>query len=160
MNGFEKEGLIILYVEDSKDDVFFMNKAFERNNIKNRLYIVQNGEEALDYLFHRNQYAQAESFPAPGLMVLDLKLPRIDGVEVLRIIKGDPNLRTIPVIMLTTSTDQRDVDRCYDIGVNSYLVKPTQHELFNDLIGMIAGYWLNLNILPNAFMKRFHKGQG
>ncbi len=154
MNEFEKEQLDILLVEDDLDDIEFTIRAFRRKNIRNRIRTVGDGEQALDYIFSRSAFADREKYPKPGLVILDLKLPKIDGVEVLRVVKNHPRLRTIPIIMLTTSRSPEDVRKCYQLGVNSYVVKPLDFEEFSDLIELIARYWLDLNLLPNVFHRQ------
>ncbi|MBN2055265.1 response regulator [bacterium] len=149
----EKEGLDIMLVEDNQDDIILMQRAFSQNRIRNRVRIVRDGEEALDYIFHRGKYEDISDCPMPGLVILDLKLPRIDGVEVLKIIKSDKKLRTIPIIMLTTSRDERDIKLCYQLGVNSYIVKPTEFDTFAGIVGEVTNYWLQLNELPDVFRK-------
>lgn len=154
MLDIDKESLDILLVEDNPDDVLLMKQALEENEIKNKLIVLGDGQEALDYLLHVGVYSDIEKYPAPGLVILDLKLPKINGVEVLKIVKSDSKLCTIPIIMLTTSSDELDVRRCYNYGVNSYIVKPTEFPVFSEVISLVTHYWLTMNELPDIFRKK------
>jgi len=138
----------ILLVEDNDDDVQLARRALLKNNITNSLVVVGDGIAALEYL--RAQLAQAEP-AAPGLpavILLDLKLPRLGGIEVLREIRSDPRLRRQPVVILTTSTEEQDIIRSYDLGANSYIRKPVDFEQFSAAISQLGLYWLILNEAP------------
>lgn len=135
----------ILLVEDNADHVELILKALRNNNILNQVHVASNGEEALDFLYQRGNYADA---PRPGLILLDIKLPGVDGIEVLRLIKADVKLRQIPVVMLTTTSDEKEVVKSYSLGANSYIVKPVDFEHFIKVIKDLKLYWLIINSLP------------
>lgn len=158
MDQLVKASLDILLVEDNQDDIRFTKMAFEINKIPNRLRIVKSGEEALDYIFHRGDYEDSTRYPAPGLLILDLDVPHINGVDVLRIIKKEQQYRTIPIIMLTTSARDTDALQCYKHSANSYIVKPPDFQTFTEIIGQLAHYWLGLNELPDAFRRTTDPG--
>jgi CheY-like chemotaxis protein len=122
--------------------------AFKEARLKNTIQVAQNGEEALDYLFGRGKYSDRETFPMPNLVLLDLKLPRVDGFEVLRQVKSAPILKRMPVVILTSSKEEGDRALSYDIGANSYLVKPVSFDGFLGVVRQIEGYWITLNIAP------------
>lgn len=138
----------ILLVEDNRMDIELTLDAFKEARLKNTIQVAKNGEEALDYLFGRGKYADRESYPMPNLVLLDLKLPRIDGFEVLRQIKSEPILKRLPVVILTSSKEEGDRALSYDIGANSYLVKPVSFDGFLGVVRQIEGYWLTLNVAP------------
>jgi two-component system response regulator len=138
----------ILLVEDNPNDVRLTLHAFKRQNLANRIHVVRDGAEALEYIFCTGAYADRPSGDAPKVILLDLKLPKVDGIEVLRKIKSDPHTRTIPVVMLTSSSEDRDLVESYQLGVNSYIVKPVDFDQFNDVARMLGLYWLLLNQIP------------
>ena len=138
----------IMLVEDNRMDVELTLDAFREVHLANSVHVAPNGEDALDYLFGRGQYADRRSFPLPNLILLDLKMPGIDGFEVLRQLKGAQALRRIPVIILTSSTEEGDLALSYDIGANSYLVKPVSFEGFLQVVRQVGEYWLTLNVNP------------
>jgi len=138
----------ILLVEDNRMDVELTLDAFREARLRNTVHVAPNGQDALDYLFGRGQYADRHTYLLPNLILLDLKLPGIDGFEVLRQIKGTPLLKRLPVIILTSSKEEGDRALSYDIGANSYLVKPVSFEGFLGVIRQIEGYWLSLNVGP------------
>ena len=135
----------ILLVEDNADHVELILKALRDNNVLNEVRVVTNGEEALDFLYRRGEYADA---PRPGLILLDIKLPKVDGIEVLRRIKADPKLKSIPVVMLTTSAGEKEIVESYNCGANSYIVKPVDFEQFAKVIKELKLYWLVINSSP------------
>ena len=137
---------IILLVEDNQMDVILTLDAFKEAKLKNTINVAKNGEEALDYLFGQGKYADRNLYPMPNLILLDLKMPGIDGFEVLRKIKSTNNLRRIPVIILTSSKEERDRTLSYDNGANSYLMKPVSFEGFIEVVRKIDDYWFSLNI--------------
>jgi two-component system response regulator len=139
----------ILLVEDNPNDEMLALLAFKRSNIVNRIYVVRDGVEALDYVFRKGAYA-GRRIENPKVILLDLKLPRIDGIEVLRQIRNDPLTASIPVVMLTTSSEDRDIVETYRLGVNSYIVKPMDFEQFKDVARHLGYYWLLLNRQPAA----------
>lgn len=138
----------ILLVEDNRMDVELTLDAFKEARLLNTIYVSPNGQDALDYLFGRGKYADRIAYPIPNLVLLDLKLPGVDGFEVLRQVKSAPILRRLPVIILTSSKEEGDRALTYDIGANSYIVKPVSFSGFLDVIKQIEGYWISLNVAP------------
>src|SRR4030043_405944 len=139
-----KESVTIALVEDNPDDVELTLHALERNNIVNPLEILRDGQEALDYLFYTGKYSNS-THPLPGIILLDLKLPKVDGIDILRKIKLDKKRKLIPVVVLTSSKEERDVIDSYDLGVNSYIRKPVDFDQFVDTVKQIGFYWLLIN---------------
>ena len=137
----------ILLVEDNLDHVELILKALRDNNVLNEVHVATNGEEALDFLYQRGEYADVAR---PGLILLDIKLPRMDGIEVLRRIKADPKLKSIPVVMLTTSAGEEEMVESYNCGANSYVVKPVDFEQFAEVIKELKLYWLVINSSPES----------
>jgi CheY-like chemotaxis protein len=138
----------ILLVEDNRMDVELTLDAFHEAKLLNTIHVATDGQEALDYLFGRGQYTDRNAYPLPNLVLLDLKLPGIDGFEVLRQIKSTPVLKRLPVVILTSSKEEGDRALSYDHGANSYLVKPVSFEGFLGVVREIDGYWLTLNVAP------------
>ena len=136
----------ILMAEDNPDDVLITKRAWKKGLIKNRLYIVNNGAEALEFLYKQGAHVNA---PTPSLMLLDLKMPGVDGFEVLKTIKQDPQLKKMPVIVLTTSNREKDIQLAYDLGCNSYIVKPVNYDNFLKAVVDIQRYWIILNEIPS-----------
>jgi CheY-like chemotaxis protein len=145
MNGL---GSLILLVEDDPNDVFFLRHAFEGAGITNPLHVVEDGEKAIDYLAGVGCYADRHRFPFPCLILLDLKLPVRMGLDILRWIRQQPKLRTLLVVVLTSSADPRDIDEAYRLGARSFLVKPISMEKRLELAKAIKLYWLELNQGP------------
>jgi two-component system response regulator len=143
------EPVLVMLVEDNIDHAELVIRTLEDHHIANRIQHFLDGQSALDYLFRRDVYADPEQSPRPHLILLDLRLPRVDGLEVLKEIKNDEELRGIPVIILTTSEADRDVTRAYSHHVNSYLVKPVGYEEFSKLMNDLGFYWLGWNTNPN-----------
>jgi CheY-like chemotaxis protein len=142
--------LCILLVEDNEDHAELTLKALENGNLLNKVYWVKDGEEALDFLQHRKQYADLAEAPRPGLVLLDIKLPKIDGHEVLRRIKGDEDLKTIPIVMLSTSDRKEEVESCYRAGANGFVTKPVKFAAFVECIKAVKLYWMIANRLPES----------
>lgn len=140
----------ILLVEDSPEDFETTERAFRRSGLKNPIYRCADGDDALDYLHRRGQYSDPAKAPRPGVILLDLNLPGTDGREVLSEIKQDPNLKQIPVIVLTTSKDERDIEVCYRCGANSYIQKPVDLDGFMKAIERLNDYWFEVVILPKV----------
>jgi two-component system response regulator len=140
----------ILLVEDSAADLELAIHALRKENVANHIDVVRDGEEALDYLFCRGAFAGRKN-EKPKLILLDLKLPKVSGMEVLRQIKSNPYLKTIPVVMLTSSKEERDVVEGYQLGVNSYIQKPLDFVQFRDTIRQLGMYWLVINQAPPGF---------
>ena len=138
----------ILLVEDNRMDVELTLDAFHEAKLLNTIHVASSGQEALDYVFGHGRYADRNAFPMPNLILLDLKLPGIDGFEVLRQIKSTPILKRLPVVILTSSKEEGDRALSYDQGANSYLVKPVSFDGFLGVVRQIEGYWLSLNVAP------------
>lgn len=138
----------ILLVEDNPNDVKLALHALKKNNIANRIEIVRDGAEALEFIFATGAYADRQNAENPRVILLDLKLPKVDGLEVLRQIKADPRTRAIPVVVLTSSREDRDIVESYNLGVNSYIVKPVDFEQFTESVRQLGMYWLLLNQPP------------
>lgn len=138
----------ILLVEDNRMDVELTLDAFREARLLNTVHVSPTGQDALDYLFGRGPYADREAHPMPNLVLLDLKLPGVDGFDVLREVKSTPILKRLPVIILTSSREEGDRALGYDIGANSYIVKPVSFAGFLDVIRQIEGYWISLNVAP------------
>lgn len=138
----------ILLVEDEEAHAELTKRAIRKAGNANRIDIVYDGKEALDYLFNREKFADKLQYPKPGLILLDIKLPGIDGIEVLKRIKNDSNLKQIPVIMLTTSDREEDIAQSYQHYANSYLTKPVGFKAFEEKIGQLDFYWMILNQPP------------
>lgn len=138
----------ILLVEDSEDDVRLTKRALLKNNITNELIVVGDGREALKFLRAAAEPGGNENYGLPAVVLLDLKLPKLDGLEVLRQIRADPLLRRQPVVILTTSKEDQDIIRSYDLGANSFIRKPVDFEQFSAAINQLGLYWLVLNELP------------
>lgn len=144
----EGEPLVILLVEDNPDHAELVKRSFEDHRVANRLVHVSDGETALDYLFRRQGFVEAEAAPRPHVILLDLRLPKVDGLEVLHQIKTSPDLHHIPVVVITTSATDRDMAEAYDLHANSYLVKPVDFEQFTRLMDDLGFYWLGWNRRP------------
>jgi CheY-like chemotaxis protein len=139
----------ILVVEDNADDVLLLQRAFKKAALQNPLHVVGDGQAAIDYLGGTAGYGDRERFPLPALVLLDLKLPRRTGHEVLDWIRAQPGLRRIPVAVLTTSRESPDINRAYDLGVNSYLAKPVDFDALLALVRTVQLYWITLNERPD-----------
>jgi CheY-like chemotaxis protein len=138
----------ILLVEDNPTDRELTLRALKKCGVANHVYTVQDGAEALDFVFCKGSYAHRQVDNRPALIVLDLKLPKVDGVEVLRAIRADERTKTIPIVVLTSSRENADVAQCYRMGVNSYIVKPVESGDFNEAVGQLGTYWMLLNNGP------------
>jgi CheY-like chemotaxis protein len=135
----------ILLVEDNADDEELTMRALKKNNVTNNLVVARDGVEALDFLSGTGAYAGRDTALLPGLVLLDLKLPKIDGLEVLRRIRADPRTRRMPVTVLTSSREEQDLIKSYDLGANSYIRKPVQFDQFTEAVRQLGLYWLILN---------------
>ncbi|MGB7747364.1 MAG: response regulator [Verrucomicrobiia bacterium] len=146
----KKEGKVItiLLADDDPDDRQLTRDAFAENRLANMLNTVEDGEELLEYLQRRGRYADMKDAQLPGLILLDLNMPRKDGREALKEIKADPNLRRIPIVVLTTSKAEEDILRTYDLGVNSYITKPVTFKSLVELIKLLGRYWFEVVELP------------
>ena len=141
--------IMILMADDDSDDRMMARDAFEVNRLDNELRFVEDGEELMDYLFRRGKYTDPKDSPRPGLILLDLNMPRMDGREALKEIKSDPDFHSIPVVVLTTSSAEEDVVRSYDLGVNSFITKPVSFEGLVEVIKQTGYYWLQIVKLPD-----------
>ena len=144
----------ILLVEDNPNDEELTLYALKKNKITNHIQVVHDGEEALEYLFCTGAYSHRKINEPPKVVLLDLKLPKVDGLEVLGKIKADKRTKTIPVIMLTSSQEERDIVESYQLGVNSYIVKPLDFEQFIDAVRQLGLYWMLLNKTPSQGVPR------
>jgi two-component system response regulator len=138
----------ILLVEDNPTDLELALRVFKKHQLAHRIEVARDGAEALDFLFGTGAYADRGSIQIPKVILLDLKLPKIGGLEVLRRIKGDPRTRTIPVVVLTSSREEKDLVESYQLGVNSYIVKPVDFDQFSNCLRDIGMYWLLSNAPP------------
>ncbi|MET0263281.1 MAG: response regulator [Rariglobus sp.] len=148
MNSANPDVIEILLVEDNPNDLALTQRALKKARLANHLHVCRDGEEALDFLFGEGAFAGRSLDRQPRVVLLDIKLPKVDGLEVLRRIKTDPRTKTIPVVMLTSSKEQRDVVESYDLGVNSYIVKPVNFEGFSAAVEQLGMYWLLVNQPP------------
>jgi CheY-like chemotaxis protein len=140
--------IVILLADDDEEDRMLTSDALEESRVVNDLRFVEDGEELLEYLYQRGRYADPDSAPSPGLILLDLNMPKKDGREALREIKADPNLRRIPVIVLTTSKAEEDIYRTYDLSAASYITKPVTFERLVEVVRTLGKYWLEIVELP------------
>ncbi|MBN1315868.1 MAG: response regulator [Anaerolineales bacterium] len=144
----EKTSETILLVEDNPDDIDLTLRALKKNRISNKVAIVRDGVEALEYLFAEGKYASRDLDDTPALVLLDLKLPKVDGIEVLERIRADERTKLLPVVMLTSSTDEADIIKSYQSGCNSYVKKPVDFSQFSEAVQQLGLYWLILNQRP------------
>ncbi len=144
-DGMEME---ILLIEDNPEDVELTLRAFQKYHLANRIHVVHDGEEALECLFSTGRYAGHAACSITKLILLDLKLPKVDGLEILQRCKSDPHLKTVPIVVLTSSREECDLVKSYDLGVNSYVVKPVDFPQFTDAVRQLGLYWMLLNQLP------------
>lgn len=148
MNDRSQDGQHILLVEDSDVDYETVLRAFKKGKLDKRVIRCEDGDEALDYLYRRHRFAEPGAAPRPALVLLDLNLPGTDGREVLEEMKNDEDLKDIPVIVMTTSSDPRDVERCYKYGANSYVAKPVSFEGYMEAVQRLHSYWFETVMLP------------
>jgi two-component system response regulator len=140
-----QDSVEILLVEDNPDDVELALRALKKNHLTNRIEVARDGEEALNFIFANGAHSEQPGKQRPRLILLDLKLPKVDGLEVLKRLKSDPQTRSIPVVMLTSSREECDIVRSYQLGVNSYIVKPVDFEQFTEAVRQLGLYWLLMN---------------
>ena len=138
----------VLVVEDNPTDVMLIRRAFAKANIGNPLHVLANGDAAVAYLSGEGQYADRAAYPLPAVMLLDLKLPRRSGFEVLQWVRGQAPLVRLPIVVLTSSRQSHDVNRAYDLGANSYLCKPVEFDDLREMLEKVHIYWLDLNERP------------
>lgn len=139
----------ILLADDDEDDCMLAREALAESRLSSELYVVRDGEELMDYLYHRGRYVSLSSSPRPGLILLDLNMPKKDGREALKEIKNDPELRKIPVIILTTSKAPEDIYRTYELGANSFIIKPMNFTALVEVMRTIGKYWFEIVELPS-----------
>ena len=142
--------IVILLAEDDEDDYVLTRDAFQDSRLINEMHWVKDGEQLMEYLLHQGAYANAHDAPRPGIILLDLNMPKRDGREALQEIKSHPELRRIPVVVLTTSKAEEDILRTYDLGANSFIRKPVRFEQFVENIKILRQYWLEVVELPNG----------
>jgi two-component system, response regulator len=142
------ENKLILLVEDNPDDEALTLRAFRKNNVRNRIAVVRDGVEALDFLFCKGAYADRDPHDQPQIILLDLKLPKLDGMEVLERIRREENTRLLPVVILTSSKEEQDVIKGYSLGANSYVRKPVDFNQFVEAVRQLGLYWMVLNETP------------
>lgn len=140
----------VLLVEDNEDDVLFVRRAFRRAKLSNPIFDVADGDAAIAYLSGEDEHADRARHPLPTLILLDIKLPRRSGLEVLEWLRAQPDLRRIPVVVLTSSRESADVDRAFDLGASGYLVKPVDFDGLLDMVKTIGVYWMVMSELPSA----------
>jgi two-component system response regulator len=148
MHNNEARLVEILLVEDNPNDVELTLHAFQKKRLANSIDVVRDGAEALEYLFATGRYSTRNPLDVPRLILLDLKLPKLSGIEVLRRIREDPRTRMIPVVVLTCSREEKDLVETYRLGVNSYIVKPVEFDKFTDVVEQLGYYWLLINEQP------------
>jgi two-component system response regulator len=152
--------LDILLVEDNQDDMDLALHALNQGKLANNIVVARDGEEALDFLFCRGAFAQRSFEHPPKLVLLDLKLPKVDGMEVLKQVKSDPRTRTIPIVIMTSSKEERDLVAGYNLGANSYIQKPVDFDQFRETVKSIGLYWLVINQpVPVRVMKEVPKAE-
>jgi CheY-like chemotaxis protein len=148
MSRNQASSIVILVADDDAEDRMLIQEAFEESRLVNRLSFVQDGEELMDFLLHRGKYADKEKYPTPGLILLDLNMPRKDGREAIVEIKADPRLRVIPIVVLTTSKAEEDILRTYNLGVNSFITKPVTFSSLVEIMRILGKYWFEIVELP------------
>ncbi len=145
----KKDNIVILMADDDEDDQFMARDAFETNRLHNVLYFVKDGVELMEYLRHQGNFSDPSTSPRPGLILLDLNMPLMDGREALKEIKSDPELRSIPVVVLTTSSAEEDIIKTYEYGVNSFITKPVTFQGLVEVIKQTGIYWFEIVELPD-----------
>lgn len=143
-----KNSVVILMADDDEDDILLTQKALRQGKLLNELHCVRDGEELLDYLFHQGDYTDAAKAPRPGIILLDLNMPRKDGREALKEIKANPAVNDIPIVVFTTSKAEEDIYRSYKLGVNSFITKPVTFDRLIEVMQMIGKYWFEIVTLP------------
>jgi CheY-like chemotaxis protein len=140
--------ITILYADDDAEDRMLVKDAWEESRLANQLHFVEDGEELMKYLHRQEEHASLADSPLPGIILLDLNMPKKDGREALREIKAEPHLRRIPIVILTTSKAEEDIYRAYDLGVNSFIIKPVTFQSLVDIVKTLGKYWLEIVELP------------
>jgi CheY-like chemotaxis protein len=144
------ENAVILLADDRPDDVILIQRALVKAKVYNPVFVVHDGEEALDYLAGKGKFADRQRYPFPNLMLLDLKMPRTDGFEVLQAIRANREFRSLRIIVLTSSQEIKDVNRAYELGASSFLVKPLEFDNYEGLMRTLSAFWLQRNAMPDA----------
>lgn len=144
----ENTGVEILLVEDNSSDAELTIRALKKNNLVNQLHHVKDGDEALDFVFGQGNYSGRKIENSPKVILLDLKMPKVNGIEVLRVLKADLRTKKIPIVVLTSSNEDPDIQECYGLGVNSYVVKPVNFDSFLKAVADVGLYWLLINQAP------------
>jgi len=142
--------VVILIADDDEEDRMLVKEAMEESRLANHLQFVEDGEELLDYLYNRGKFSDKAKYPTPGLILLDLNMPRKDGREAMKEIKSDPHLKVIPIVVLTTSKAEQDILRTYDLGVNSFITKPVTFSALVDIMKTLGKYWFEIVELPKV----------
>lgn len=142
------ESVVILLADDDPDDLMLTTRALKKNHLVNEIRTVQDGEELMDYLYRREAYSEPGTAPRPGMILLDLNMPRKDGREALQEIKSDPDLRRIPVVVLTTSQAEQDILQSYDLGVNAFITKPVTFDGLANVVQVLGNFWFEIVRLP------------
>jgi CheY-like chemotaxis protein len=145
------ESAVVLLVEDREDDILLIRKSFQKAELANPIYVVRNGEEAVAYLMGDDSFSNRNEYPLPDLILLDLKMPKLDGFETLLWIRNQSGIRNIPVVIMTSSEDLGDVNKAYALGANSFLVKPVDFQYSIELVKLLHRYWLRSCRLPHTF---------
>src|SRR5690606_17224381 len=143
-----KRTIVILVADDDAEDRMLVNDALEESRLKNNIQFVENGEELVDYLHNRGRFTDKDKYPTPGLILLDLNMPKKDGREALKEIKSDDHLKLIPIVVLTTSKAEEDILRTYDLGVSSFITKPVTFTALVDVMRTLSKYWFEIVELP------------
>ena len=138
----------ILVAEDSEDDIFLLKRAFRKAKLRADIHFVADGQEAIDYLCGTGEFSKRESFPLPSMLLVDLKMPRRNGFDVIAWVREKPGVRLLPVVVLSSSAEPRDVERAYDLGANSYLVKPSDLDDLEKIAEKVGDYWCCVNLAP------------
>ena len=153
------EQALFLLVEDNPDHVVLLRRAFKKAKLMNPLYAITSGEEAIDYLMGKGKYANRAEFPLPSLVLLDLKMPGLDGFDVLQWIRSQPGISSLRVVVLSTSDEARDIDRAYKLGANSFLVKPNDFDRFVEISMALGGYWVWTDKAPDSTRSAWPPGE-
>ena len=148
MKAKNKRSIVILIADDDPEDRMLVKEALEESRLTNKIEFVENGEELVDYLQNKGNYADKEKYPSPGLILLDLNMPKKDGREALKEIKADPHLRIIPIVVLTTSKAEEDILKTYDLGVSSFITKPVTFSALVEVMKTVSKYWFEVVELP------------
>jgi CheY-like chemotaxis protein len=148
MKAKNKRSIVILIADDDPEDRMLVKEALEESRLTNKIEFVENGEELVDYLQNKGKYADKEKCPTPGLILLDLNMPKKDGREALKEIKADPHLRVIPIVVLTTSKAEEDILKTYDLGVSSFITKPVTFSALVEVMKTVSKYWFEVVELP------------